>query len=504
MIERELTPSDYLSMFRRRWVLILVLTVVGGPLAYAVSFLVPVKYDSQTLVLVQQPTVPTSYVSPVDNTGISERLASMQQQILSRARLEPIIRRLGLFSKDLDKVPMDDLVARLQDAIEVKAVQPMAETKATSLPGFSVTVTLDNPQTAQQVCTAVTSLFIEQNLQLRQEHSEDTTEFLTQQLNDAKAQLDAQDAKLAAFQSHYLGTLPEDAQTNLSILSSLNSQLQSVTQAQSGTQQARSFTDSMLSEQLALWHRSQSDQNPESLREQLSTLQSQLAELKVKYTDDYPDVIKAKNDIAALRERIATSEQTATTPAKPQAAGTVEPLQIAQLRAQLKGYDQTLALQDKEQEKIKETIKLYQARVQSSPAIEQQYKELTRGYQTALDSYNDLLKKRDAAAMATSLERQQRSEQFTVLDPANLPDTPSFPNRPKFALGGVAGGLFAGFGLALLLGLRDTSMRTERDVELSLRLPVLCVIPSVDPLSLKEGNSARQLPPERLELTLRN
>ncbi|HEV2245960.1 MAG TPA: Wzz/FepE/Etk N-terminal domain-containing protein, partial [Terriglobia bacterium] len=130
MIERELTPSDYLSMFRRRWVLILVLTVVGGPLAYAVSFLVPVKYDSQTLVLVQQPTVPTSYVSPVDNTGISERLASMQQQILSRARLEPIIRRLGLFSKDLDKVPMDDLVARLQDAIEVKAVQPMAETKA--------------------------------------------------------------------------------------------------------------------------------------------------------------------------------------------------------------------------------------------------------------------------------------------------------------------------------------------------------------------------------------
>ena len=205
---------------------------------------------------------------------------------------------------------MDDLVGRLQKAIEVSAVQPMAETQASSLPGFFVSVTLDNPRTAQQVCTAVTSLFIEENLQLRQEHSEDTTQFLTQQLDNAKTNLDAQDAKLAAFQGRYLGTLPEDAQTNLSILSSLNSQLGSVTQSLNGTQQGKSFTESMLSEQLALWHRSQSDHDPETLGHQLAALESQLAELKVKYTDDYPDVIKVKNDIAALQARIAKSEQT--------------------------------------------------------------------------------------------------------------------------------------------------------------------------------------------------
>jgi polysaccharide chain length determinant protein (PEP-CTERM system associated) len=505
MNERELTPSDYLLMFRRHWILVLVLTLVGGPLAYAVSLVVPVRYKSQTLVLVEQPTVPTSYVAPVDNTGISERLASMQQQILSRARLEPIIRQLGLFPGEVDRVPMDNLVARLQKAIEVTAVQPMAETGGGGLPGFFVDVTLDNPHTAQQVCTAVTSLFIEENLQLRQEHSEDTTEFLTQQLNGAKTKLDEQDAKLAAFQSHYLGTLPEDEQTNLNILSSLNSELGSISQAINGTQQSKSFTESMLSEQLALWRRSQSDHDPETMGQQLATLQNQLADLKARYTDDYPDVIKAKNDIAALQERIAKSSQTkeTTKPVQPQ-AGTIEPMEIAQLRAQLRGYEQNLALQSKEQEQIKGTIKMYQGRVQSSPAIEEQYKQLTRGYQTALDSYNDLLRKRDSAAMATSLEHQQRSEQFRVLDPANLPDTPSFPNRPKFVLAGVAGGLFCGFGLALLLGLRDTSLRTERDVELSLRLPVLCIVPSVDPLSLKEANSVRQLPPDRLELITRN
>ncbi len=70
-----------------------------------------------------------------------------------------------------------------------------------------------------------------------------------------------------------------------------------------------------------------------------------------------------------------------------------------------------------------------QERVQSSPFIEQQFKQLTRDYQTALEFYNDLLKKRDQSAMASDLERRQEGEEFRVLDAPNLPDQPSFPNR---------------------------------------------------------------------------
>ena len=502
MIERELTPADYMAMFRRRWKLILVLALVGGPLAYGASRMLPSRYQSQTLVLVEQPTVPKEFVAPVDTTDISQRLASMQQQILSRARLEPIIRQLGLFPKDVDRVSMDDLVARLQKAIEVKPIEPMAETRTENLPGFFVTVTLDNPYTAQALCTSVTSLFIEENLQLRQQHSEDTTEFLTQQLTDAKAQLDAQDAKLATFKSRYMGSLPDDEQTSLNLLTSLNSQLDAATQALNRAQQDKSFAESMLSEQQSAWQSSQTGRNPETLETQLAALQSQLANLKASYTDDYPDVIKTKNDIAALEARIAQND--ATKPPVKAQANSVEPVQVAQLRAQIHSFDQIIAERTKEQEQIKEQIKLYQARVQSSPAVEEQYKELTRGYQTALDSYNDLLKKRNDSAMATSLEREQRSEQFRVLDPANLPDKPSFPNRPLFALGGLAGGLFCGCALAFLLELRDTSMRTERDVEMNLQLPVLCMIPTVDPLSTSTKKLAAARPPKELELSVRS
>jgi capsular polysaccharide biosynthesis protein len=122
--------------------------------------------------------------------------------------------------------------------------------------------------------------------------------------------------------------------------------------------------------------------------------------------------------------------------------------------------------------------------------VEQQYKELTRDYQTALDFYNDLLKKRDQSAMAADLERHQEGENFSILDPANLPDKPSFPNHPLFALGGFVGGLGLGIGLAFFLESRDTSFRTERDVEIALRLPVLAMVPAIEPMMARKSKHA--------------
>jgi len=503
MTRRELTPADYVAMLRRRWVLIAVLALIGPPLAYGVSRLLPAKYKSQTLVLVERPTVSPDIIREIDSTNISERLASMKQQILSRTRLEPIIRQFGLYSQDANRTSMDDLVARLQGAIDVTPVAPMAETRSTNLPGFFVNVTMDDPRMAQQVCTAVTSMFIEENLRASEQHSEVTTEFLSQQLDEAKKNLDAQDTRLAAFKGRYMGSLPDDEQTNLNLLTGLTSQLDAATQALARAQQDKSFAESLLTQQIGAWQASQSGRNPDTLEQQLIVLQTQLSTLRSQYTDDYPDVIKAKNDIAALQKKIAENNNTQQNPTQPdKAKPSVEPLQVTQLRAQVHSYEQIIAEKTKEQEKVKEEIKVYQERVQSTPAVEQQYKELTRGYQTALDSYNDLLKKRDDAQRAKELQQQQAGEQFRVLDPANLPDVPSFPNRPLFALGGLAGGLGLGLGLAFLLEMRDTSLRTEQDVEFSLRLPVLALIPAIEPASSKRPKKSLAHPGHNTSLGL--
>jgi len=484
MTQRELTPADYLAMLRRRWVLIVILGVMGGPLAYLVSRYLPDRYKSTTLVLVQQPSISREIVNPLDTTDIGQRLASMQQQILSRTRLEPIIRQFGLYGSDINHVSMEALVGRLQKSIEVIPLKPMDETRARDLPGFSVAVTMDSPRAAQQVCTAVTSMFIEENLRVRQQHSEDTTQFIVQQLADAKAKLDEQDSKLAAFQTRYMGILPDEEKTNLNLLMGLTSQLDAATQALARAQQDKTFAESMLTQQIGAWEAAQSGRSPETMDQQLAALQVQLASLQSRYTDDYPDVIKTKNDIAALKKKVAENEdqKKLAVPDKTPKS-TIEPQQVAQLRAQIHNYDQVIAEKTREQDKIKDQIRVYQERVQSSPAVEQQFKELTRDHQTALDFYNDLLKKRDQSAMATDLEHHQEGEQFRVLDPANLPDKPSFPNRPLFALGGLAGGLGLGLAIAFALEMKDTSMRSERDVEFTLRLPVLAMVPTIEPLS---------------------
>lgn len=493
--ERELTFQDYLSIARRRWVMVVLPVIIGSGLGYGLTRVLPKRYSSQTLVLVEQPTVPGDYVKPVVTEGTNQRLAAMQQEILSRSRLEPLIQQFGLYREDVIRLPMESLVDRLRNAIKVTPIEPMTGTNAQGLPGFSISVNFDDPRIAQQICSTVTSMFMEQNLRLRQDISEQTTQFLAKQLGDAKAQLDDQDAKLAAFERQHIGSRPEDEQRNLNLVTSLSSQLEAANQALSRAQQDKSFADSMLQQQLAAWQAARDGQSPDTLDKQLAALEAQLTDLKSKYTDDHPDVMKTKNDIAALKKKMADlgDQQAGTGTPKP-AKTPAEPSQIQSLRAQIHLDEEAIQEATAQQQEIQKQIRTYQERVQSSPAIEQEYKQLTRDYQTALEMYNDLLKKRDQSAMATDLERRQQGEQFQVLDPANLPDQPSFPKVPLFVSGGAAGGLALGLALTVFFEVQDTSLRSERDVEFLLHLPVLATVPEIVGIRERKGRklSVRQ------------
>ena len=496
MLHQEIRPKDVINILGRRWFPIVLLAVLGTAAGYFVSRVLPKRFTSQTLVLVQQPNVSADLVKPVVSDNSNQRLAAMQQQILSRSRLEPVIQQFGLYSKDINTVPMDDLVERLRSAITITPVLPMAETRAQNLPGFYISVVFNDSHLAQQICSRITTMFLEENVQRREGQTIQTNEFLGRQLEEAKAKLDEQDGRLATFQRKYLGSLPDEEQANLNLLTGLSSQLEASTQALSRAQQDKSFAESVLTQQMAAWQANQSGQNPETLDQQLAALETLLSNLQSKYTEDHPDVIKAKNEVSAMKRKIADSEQQKKNAGTERPAKTVaEPAQIQQLRAQIHQYDQVIKERTQQQEDIQGQIKLYQARVQASPAVEQEYKLLTRDHQSALDFYNDLLKKRDQSAMAMNLEASQQGEQFQVLDPANLPDQPSFPKMPFFAAGGFAGGLALGLGLTLLVEMQDTSMRSERDVEAALHLPVLATIPVISKDLGKGGQQPSLLDP---------
>ena len=111
---RELKLEDYWAIARRHRLLLIVPAILGAILGYGISLTIPYQYLSQTLVLVKQPAVPDSVVKPIVNEDLNQRLATMKQQILSRTRLEPIIQDFGLYKKDQEKLPMEELVGRLR------------------------------------------------------------------------------------------------------------------------------------------------------------------------------------------------------------------------------------------------------------------------------------------------------------------------------------------------------------------------------------------------------
>jgi uncharacterized protein involved in exopolysaccharide biosynthesis len=260
----------------------------------------------------------------------------------------------------------------------------------------------------------------------------------------------------------------------------MNSQLEANTQALSRAQQDKTFNESLLNQQQAnLETAHQLVQNPETLELQLNSLQDQLTMLEARYTAEHPDVIKIKNSIEEVKKRMAEAPKPNPSGNDTAQTSRSEPPQVQQLRARLRQDELNIADLTKRQTQIQNQIGVLQARVQASPVVEQQFKELTRTYQSALDFYNELLKKRDNSAMATDLQHQQEGEQFRVLDPPSLPDKPSFPKKPYFLGGGLFAGFALGAGILGLIAVSDKAIYTERDVELCLKLPVLGLIPNL-------------------------
>jgi polysaccharide chain length determinant protein (PEP-CTERM system associated) len=481
IVQREFTVEDYLGILRRRWWVFVVPAVLFSIGAYTISLFLASRYMSETVVLVEQPAVPDSVVKPVIGGDANERLTTMQEQILSRTRLQQIIEKFGLYKAETGRTSMEDMVARLRKSITVSAVRPMAETRASGLPGFTVSVVASQAYTAQQICTEITSFFMQQNVLIREHKTEDITQFLTKQLSDSKRKLDEQDAKLADFQRRYMGELPDEMPANLSLLTGLSSQLEATSQALNRAQQDKMFVESMLQQEKPAQRLAHISSDPDTLHKQLAVLQEQLAALRAQYTENHPDVRRAKKDLAELEKRIRDSAAVQDAPAENTTVEEpIETAQSKQLKAQLYQINLTIKNKTAEQAKIQQEIGNVQAKLKLTPAIGQEYKALTRDYQTAANVYNELLRKQSDSEMASDLERRQQGEQFRVLDPPSLPQKPTYPNRPAFGVGGFMAGLALGLGIVALLEFQDTTFRSERDVERVLKLPTLAMIPILE------------------------
>ena len=492
---------------RRRWWILVPLFACWAAV-WASSWLLPVRYDSEALILVEQQKVPEQYVVPNVTISLHDRLQSITQQILSRTRLQSTIDRFHLYLPHRGLAGLlksGDHVEEMRKNINIELVQ--SPEHATELTAFKISFSSTSPELAQQVNTEHTSLFINEDLKSQQQLSESTTDFLENELADARVKLKDQEAKVRAFKTSHLGDLPGELQSNVSILSGLQGQLQNTEQALDNAKQQKLYLESLVQQYRSAAGNSvtadSTATSPETLDKTLLDLRSHLAEDRSQFTEDHPDVVALKDRIAkteALKKEIESemaSNQKAGNSAKgveqdevasPQVGA---PAAIMQTESQLRASGLEIQNYQKREKELQSEIASYETRLNRTPQTEQELADISRGYEESKANYDSLLQKQNQSQLATSLERRQQGEQFRVLDPPSFPKKPSAPNHLLLSLGGLIIGAAVGCGLTALMELTNARIRKEQDLKDVVPARVLVAIPHLS--DSREDRFARLL-----------
>jgi polysaccharide chain length determinant protein (PEP-CTERM system associated) len=500
---RAFSVEDYFALLRRRWWWILIPAILGPIAGYELARFMPPEYESKTLVAIEAPEIPSDFVTPaVPDYLMMERFGDMEEEILSNGHLNRLV---GQF-RDQGGTP----AGSLKKAIVLAPSYSSLETGDAKRPvGFTITCTFHTAQAAQSICSDVASIFMEEDARSQEQTAQATTDFLTAQLADAKRGLDQQDASLAAFKRQYMNVLPDEVQTNLNLLSSATMQLEGVTEALTRAQSDQEYNESLLAQQITAWQDEQHGTvGPQPLRVQIGSMETELADLQAKYSNTYPDVIDLKNRIAYLT-KLAEAEE-AEQRAKPKPVQKVkenpltEPPLIEQLRNQIRLNAISIAEEKKQQQRLQQQIADYQSRVQLSPAVEEQYSEITRNHQSALDAYNSLLRRLETSRMAGALEQGHESQRFRIIEPATFPTAPVSMYPLLFGAGGFAGGLVLGLAIVLLIEFRDKSIWNEDDIDSCVQLLTLATLPLVDHPKWKLQDARAKKAPALLDISSPN
>lgn len=493
----------YLNIVRRRHIHFLIPLLLGWLIVWSASWVLPARYKSSTLILVEQPTMPKNYVVPNVSDNLQDRLQSITQQILSRTRLLLIIDKLHLYEDGRRQLTPDQKVDLMRKDIDIELVRDAQNDQITA---FKIYYSSHNPYVAQKVTGELTALFIDDNLRVRRQQSEDTTNFIKSQLENASTSLAEQEARVRAFKSGHEGDLPSQEASNLQILSGLQAQLQNEEDTLNTAKQQRVYLQTLI-EQYQTLHTSprSADASPtglEAIERDLELQKAKLADLSSRYTDHYPAVVALKDEIAKTEkerdEFIAQGQQKSnngksfdTSSYARNGITSSQSTQTPQLQSQLQANQEEIANRERAIAQLEARVSSYQSRLDAEPASEQQLADLTRGYDQSKANYDDLLKKQNESEMATSMEQMQQGQRFSMLDPPSLPIKPDFPNRLKFCGIGLGVGLALGLLVIGVLEFIDDRMHSEREIKTLLSMTILAEIPEVSNPTDERSNKKR-------------
>ncbi len=461
------TRPDYIFeiILRRRWFVIIPFCLIMIVGIYLVLTL-PTIYQASTLILVEPQRVPANYVRSIVTDDIDSRISTISQQILSRTSLEKIINDFNLFSgPKFEKMYPEDKVASLRGRISIDVSRGRGRREGSQT--FSVSYKGKDPDKVWIIANALAGYFIDENLRVREARGVGTSEFLDAELNSMRERLVDVEQNLKEYRERNMGGLPEQLDSNLRILDRLQEQLGDKRENLLDAKNRLADIENLIAQGSSYHATSGGNGTRPDYTLSLDQLKNRLQELKTRYSDQHPDVIR-------IRKRIDELESGET------------PVRITAEMRQREDIKREIKILEIEIADTTDQINTYQKRVEDTPKREQELLSLRRDYDNINETYNSLLGRKLEADLAVNMEKKQKGEQFRILDPAKRPLKPSEPDMKKLFLLILAAGLGIGGGLVFLLEYFDESFRRPEEIESMFGVSVLAVVPALEtPKSIK-------------------
>jgi polysaccharide chain length determinant protein (PEP-CTERM system associated) len=494
-----LDPSEYLMiLWRRRWYALATFALIMvGTAIY--SYITPDVYQSNSMIMVEQAAIPQDYARSSERSSTEEQISGIRQQVRSRSFVERLIQEFQLYGYgNGGEFSMDAAVEALAKNINVTR---------NSSNTFQISAVATDARLAQTIVQRVVDSLIESSKSSRKTRAVEADQFVDEQLRQAEQKLLAQEEKIKQFKIAHLGELPEQSTANMNALNGLHTQLASVENALVSISEQQKQLDFRNEEQKKLNVLTQSmmelpvlsassENKPEKAPASnplLAAKQAELKELSLKYTANHPDVVRLARQVEELKRQAEASSSPELTPLgkedeKPAAAlsddsilgsDSMADIEAAENKAQAEALKTQLAKREKEREALLAQIKTYQGRLNIAPALEQEYMGLSRDYERLKQEYSNLQSKKFQTELTTSLETRKDSDTYKVVDEANLPERPSFPDRKQIILLGLGAGFLLSIGAAFGREFLDSTLGSEDEAMAVLKLPVLVSISEI-------------------------
>jgi uncharacterized protein involved in exopolysaccharide biosynthesis len=521
-MEAQLNLKDIQGVIRRRYKMALLMFIAIFMVSIVIAMVLPPKYKSSAMILIEEQQIPTEYVKSTITSYAEERLQMITRQIMKYSQLSNIIEQMDLYPEMVDMNDMASAVEELKQSVQLETVS-FREGKKAATVAFSLSYEGDDPKTVKKVTQALSQLYIQEEHKAREKLVTVTADFFKQELDALKAQVKLQEDRMTEFKSKHIGALPENSAFNLQNVSRLDLELERSRAQVRALEDRKIYLKGQLANveplkpvataqgkvasnpkerlkrlrlELIQMQARLSDKHPDirKVKSEIAKLEGQvgysddavekikllsakrarLAELKGRLSEKHPDVIKMTKEVNNLsrqvdnlvtdKSMVEISEEQPDNPA------------YINLMTQIAAADFEIKSLKQKEERILDNLSSFQTKLSKAPMIEQEYNTILMDLNNAKQKYQEILNNLTTAQVAQQMEKQQKGEKFSILEPAYLPTRPFKPNRIAIVLFGFIIAVGATVTVVAIMEAMDHSLKSEEELATISNLPVFSSI----------------------------